>query len=278
MLNIPPKVSGDDGWFTPHSSDSGARKYPYCHTTQTESGHVKEMDDSPGNERIKTQHRTGTYYEMMANGDHVHQIVGNGFEIIIKDRKVLVKGTCSITVNGDSNIHVLGDSVTSVEGNMHLDVHGNSTITTGGDVNISSSGEVDIQAGALDGDIYLSAPGGVHVKGDLTVSGDIIGESNISATLNSTAGLKLFSNQGMETWGGLHVGFAGVPVTIPGTITSTVAVTSPTSNHGVVNTVQAFAANISTAVEEVAQEVAGNITDGFIELGSGLVLGALPII
>lgn len=268
MLDIP-KSPSSDGFITPHSSDTGESKYPFNHVTQTESGHFKEMDDSPGNERIRTQHRTGTYYEMMSDGTHVQKIMGNGFEIIVKDKNVLVHGNCSITVNGDASLHVLGDSYASIEGNMHLDVNGDSTITSVGDINVCSSGEVDITAGGLDGNIYLTGAGGVHVKGDLTVSGDIIGESNIAATLNSTAGAKLFSNLGVETFGGINVGFAGLPVVTPGVITAITSVIVPTAMIGSIIATTESVGTISSVTSTSATITTASLTAAYVQLGTG---------
>ena len=47
--------------------------YPYNHVVETESGHIMEIDDSPGAERLYRQHRTGTFEEIHANGDMVTQ-------------------------------------------------------------------------------------------------------------------------------------------------------------------------------------------------------------
>jgi hypothetical protein len=268
ILPEPPKLF--KGFITPIADDVGARQYPYNHVTQTESGHFKEMDDSPGNERIRTQHRTGTYVEMQPDGSEVHKIVGNGYEIIAKDKQVLVKGICHITVEGDSVFHVYGDAWSSIEGNAHLDIHGDSKTTIGGDATIMSSGDVDIIAGGLLADINLSASNGVNVTGDLHVSGDITSGSNINAVLNVGAGLKLFSNQGVETLGGLNVGFAGIPVTVPGVITSTVSIVSPTAQHGLINAAQEFVGNITAGVEDVGQEFAGNITAAWEQLVAGI--------
>lgn len=268
MLNIP-KAPDGAGFITPHSSDTGESTYPFVHTTQTESGHFKIMDDSPGNERIRTQHRTGTYYEMMSDGTHVQKIIGNGFEIIVKDKNVLVHGNCSITVHGNAVFDIKGDAIAGIAGDMHLDVAGKSTITSSGDMNIVSSGEVDITAGSLDGDIYLTAAGGVHVKGDLTVSGDIVGQSNISSTLNVNAGLKLFSNLGVETLGGLNVGFAGLPVVTPGVITTTVSVIAPTALHGVVSTATEFVGSITSVINTNVATVSASISSAFVQLGFG---------
>ena len=36
-------------------------QYPYNHVYESESGHIREVDDSPGHERLFTQHRSGTF-------------------------------------------------------------------------------------------------------------------------------------------------------------------------------------------------------------------------
>ena len=89
--------------------------YPYNHVTQTESGHSFEMDDTPTRERIRLQHRSGTFTEMHPNGSVVQKIYGNGYEIIANDKNVLVKGVCNITVEGDAHFHVKGDKIEKVE-------------------------------------------------------------------------------------------------------------------------------------------------------------------
>jgi hypothetical protein len=43
--------------------------YPNNKVYQTESGHYKEYDDTPGAERIKEAHKSGTFYEMDKDGN-----------------------------------------------------------------------------------------------------------------------------------------------------------------------------------------------------------------
>ena len=88
-------------WTQP-VDDTPTTKYPYNNVTRTASGHIMEFDDTPEGERIRLQHRTTTYTEMRANGDQVVSIVGDGYEIIVGNKNVLVKGHCSITIEGDS--------------------------------------------------------------------------------------------------------------------------------------------------------------------------------
>ena len=43
--------------------------YPFNHVYESESGHVFEIDDTSGGERLLRQHKSGTYEEIIASGD-----------------------------------------------------------------------------------------------------------------------------------------------------------------------------------------------------------------
>ena len=58
----------------------GAR-YPYNHVQQTESGHLIEMDDTPGKERLHWYHRAGTFTEIGSLGHRVTKVVSEDFKI-----------------------------------------------------------------------------------------------------------------------------------------------------------------------------------------------------
>jgi hypothetical protein len=61
--------------------------YPYNDAKQTESGHLFEMDDTPTRERIRLQHgKSLTFIEMQPNGDQVHKVFGDDYEITIKNK------------------------------------------------------------------------------------------------------------------------------------------------------------------------------------------------
>ena len=55
--------------------------YPNNKVTQTPSGHVIEIDDTPDAERIHIYHKSGTFIEMQPNGDVVTQHK-NGFRSV----------------------------------------------------------------------------------------------------------------------------------------------------------------------------------------------------
>lgn len=93
--------------------------YPFNHATHTDSGHVFEVDDTPGHERIFQMHKAGTYSEIDSEGNKTTTIVGDNYTVIIKDDNVYVKGSVNLTVDGDLR--------TLVKGNYHLEVEGNKT-------------------------------------------------------------------------------------------------------------------------------------------------------
>ena len=93
--------------------------YPFNHATHTDSGHVFEVDDTPGHERIFQMHKAGTYSEIDSEGNNSTTIVGDNYTIIVKDNNVYVKGSVNLTVDGDLR--------TLVKGNYHLEVEGNKT-------------------------------------------------------------------------------------------------------------------------------------------------------
>jgi len=73
--------------YTPY-----AAKYPMNHVTESQSGHIFEVDDTPGAERLHTYHRSGTFNEVHPNGSEVHKVVGNEWNITLNDRMILVRG------------------------------------------------------------------------------------------------------------------------------------------------------------------------------------------
>jgi hypothetical protein len=94
-------------------------QYPKNHTYQSESGHIHEVDDTHDFERISDFHTSGTYEEVVANGDKTVTVVGNEFEVTFKNKNMYVKGNVNLTIDGDMK--------TLVKGNYHLEVEGDKT-------------------------------------------------------------------------------------------------------------------------------------------------------
>jgi GH24 family phage-related lysozyme (muramidase) len=124
-------------------------KYPYNRTHVTESGHVEEWDDTPGNERIHRYHKAGTYEEIDVNGSRVTRIVGDDYEILERHGHLLIKGNCHVTIRGDSNIRVDNNANIEVGGNMHSSVHGNWDVGVGGSIKMRAGGEIALDGSAI---------------------------------------------------------------------------------------------------------------------------------
>ena len=99
--------------------------YPYNHVFESESGHITEVDDSPGAERLFRQHTSGTFEEIHPNGDMVTKIMGNNFEIVIGHENIVIKGNQNITVEGDVSHLIKGDYILEVEGDFYQKIHKN---------------------------------------------------------------------------------------------------------------------------------------------------------
>jgi len=176
--------------------------YPYNNVIQTESGHSFEMDDTPKRERLRLHHRDGTFLEMHPKGDEVHKIYGDGYEIILKNKKVSVKGSCSIHIDGNAAIEVKGDSYSSVKGNYTGIVNGTCNITSKGDMNLTANKELKISSGD---DIELTCKT-LNVGGDFYVQGDIGCQQSIVAQGNITSNQVVMGLLSIRSPGALFIG------------------------------------------------------------------------
>jgi hypothetical protein len=130
--NVP--TSTGSTWSEPPSQYDA--RIPYNRVTETESGHVFELDDTPGHERIHLNHRANTFFEIAPDGSKVTKVVGNNYEIYLSDNNVHIKGVCNITVDGNANFYVKGNVVEKVNGSYTLDVDG-PVVINGSTVNIN---------------------------------------------------------------------------------------------------------------------------------------------
>ena len=99
--------------------------YPYNHVFESESGHIREIDDSPGAERLLTQHKSGTFEEIHPDGTKMVKVIGDNFEIIAGNSNVLISGNVNLTTVGTVRELIKGDYHLEVEGNYTQKIHKN---------------------------------------------------------------------------------------------------------------------------------------------------------
>jgi hypothetical protein len=125
-----------------------AAKYPYNHVVETASGHVIEIDDTPGAERINMWHKSGTFFEMHPDGKIVTRVEGTNTTVVIADNNISIDGNHNLFVAGSQNINVGGNAVMNVGGNAVMNVGGSVEINSDGTVNITGASSVNIDGGS----------------------------------------------------------------------------------------------------------------------------------
>jgi len=158
---------------TPYDSE-----YPHNHVYESEAGHIREMDDTPGKERIHERHSSGSGYEIHPDGSKVTRVKQDNYTIVTNDDYTHIQGTqrhttdegVRIRVNADGeegnnyNIEVGAGSSVNVEVNK-----GNINLTTlspdVGDININASRDLNMQVGR-NVNLQVLNKVDVDVKGD----------------------------------------------------------------------------------------------------------------
>ena len=173
-------------------SSAYAASYPKNHVMETESGHIKEYDDTSGAERIHEYHTKGTFYEIDKDGNKVTRVVGDNYEVIAGSDYVNVKGSANLTVSETlsikaKNIQMEAETINEVYG-THTETSGTITesYTT---LSTNISGTTGIKYGGdathhyvsafkekIDGDTFVDKAGGkvdhVHPVSPARTSGE----------------------------------------------------------------------------------------------------------
>jgi len=130
-------------------------RYPYNHVYESESGHIREYDDTPGNQRIYESHRTGTSYEIDASGNQTNIIKGSHYTLTTSNNSVYIGGNSDISIDGRHKLFINK----SGSANNHYDIQ----VGSGANVNIQvDNGDVNLVT--VTGKINLNAGGDLNVR------------------------------------------------------------------------------------------------------------------
>jgi len=135
---------------------SSPGQYPYVHVYKSESGHIKEVDDTPGNERLLDFHKSGTYQEIAPDGRRVVKVVGDNYLVVVADDQIYIEGSHNLYVRGNMSITCLNDVAINVGGRVEINATEDLKIkaksisleSTSGDVNIYSANSLNTQSSA----------------------------------------------------------------------------------------------------------------------------------
>jgi hypothetical protein len=138
-----------------------ATQFPYNRVQQSASGHVIEIDDTPGAERVHIFHRSGSFIEFHPDGSVVYKSMKDGYLISMANQFVKVNGKCHVAVDGGVTVYC--------KGNIDLQADGDINVQAKGDYNVFAK-NINLRAkktAKLDGteiDLrYINLPTGLGI-------------------------------------------------------------------------------------------------------------------
>jgi len=148
--------------------------YPRNHVYESEGGHIREIDDTPGAERIHERHSSGTGYEIHPNGSKVTRIKQDNYEIVTNDDYCHIQGISRHTI--DKGVRIRVNAEGALGNNYNIEVGQGSNVNievNGGNINLTTLGSGQEDAG----DININAARNLNMQvgGDMNVN--VIGNS-----------------------------------------------------------------------------------------------------
>jgi predicted chitinase len=192
------RANGKATWKEPKSAYCG--KYPYVHIMESESGHLIEMDDTPGQERINIFHRAGTLIEIDANGTLHQRVAGDNYEIFVRNNRIYTKGSWDVTADGPTTLQINNTLDLDVGGEATVNIRNTATINIMGDAKVGVGGSADLSVG---GDFKLKAE-------------NIIMESNSDFNIKAGGNLNTGSGGKLSLGAGGNVDISGANVNADG--------------------------------------------------------------
>ena len=155
------EIAASDGTIWNQPAPAYASVYPFNHVFESESGHIFEIDDTKGAERIYQSHVTGTSYEIDKDGNIVYLNKGDKYEITSGKQCHAITGDSDITIDGRHKIYINKSQMP----NNHYDIQ----IGPNASINIQvDKGNINLVT--VDGDVNMNVGGNynLQVKGDYT--------------------------------------------------------------------------------------------------------------
>ena len=150
-----------------------ATEYPHNHVYESEAGHIREIDDTPGSERIHERHASGTGYEIHPDGNKVTRVKQDSYTIISNDEYCHVQGTGRQTFDGGLRVRV---NSTGTEGN-------NYNIEVGANANVNvevNKGNINLTTLSPDvGDINLNASKNLNIQVNKDLNIQVLGKVDV---------------------------------------------------------------------------------------------------
>ena len=248
------------GWTEPQTPY--AAKYPKNHVMESEAGHIIEIDDTEGAERISIYHKAGTWSEIHPDGKKVEKVKSDNYEIVAKNNHILIKGNCDLNIDGASKHKVGKDLLVEIAGDAKILVNGSIVMETkkdfvhkvGGTYTVASGGNMLFVAPRIDFNPEGVAPGAI-----------------ITGLMSSGAGAGTQAGTGTLAGASTPAG-VGTSVSTVSSVASTSTVTTVTSSvaGGGIAASQATQLDSVQAAAQQAQQSANPLQSAAGGMDSGL--------
>lgn len=177
-------------------------QYPYVHTQKSESGHIREIDDTPGQERLFEYHRSGTYQEINADGRRVVKVVNDNHLVVVGNDETYIEGSGRLYVKGNITITCLNDAYIDVAGRLEVTSSEDFRLkaksiyleSTGGNIEMYSAKALNTRS-AANTSIYAEKNTNVLAKGSMSVKSS----ENIAIEAANSASIKTKSEISMDS-------------------------------------------------------------------------------
>lgn len=114
--------------------------YPENHVIESASGHMIELDDSPGQERVQIIDKNGNYSEMNLSA-YIDKAVKDKINVVMGELKEHIVG--KTTIQSDSDV------TWNITGNLKINVSNGIDMTAGGTIKAKAGPEIKMNAGVI---------------------------------------------------------------------------------------------------------------------------------
>jgi hypothetical protein len=161
-------------------SEPYAAQYPYNRAIKTLRKLTIELDDTPGSERVKIYHPSGTMTEIHPSGQMVSHIEGDEYKKNSANKNNNINGNYNLGVGHNKDEQIGQSHIASITSNEEINIGSNQDITIGANqtVNIVANKEETIGAnntkmvtGQEDETVLAGKTATIVIQNDLTVTG-----------------------------------------------------------------------------------------------------------
>ncbi len=189
-------ASDTDNWSQPSITYNAV--YPYNHVFESESGHIKEYDDSfiidkdgirTNHYRIYERHSGGTSYEIDTAGNRIDLNMASYFNITNKDNKHYIKGNSDVTIDGRHKVYINKSGTANNNYDIQVGPNANVNIQVdNGNLNVvTKTGQFNFDVGA-DWNMNVGGNYNLNVQGSetKTVEGSTTHNTTGSTTIRGS--------------------------------------------------------------------------------------------